>query len=189
MQNSVFLISCSPWFEFISSCSSVIIVPCTSSGIKMAASKYQVSHTYIKNSLGWFHWVLAVINGTGWVWCVSSLQTDTGKRICDLQCLLEIIEGYKDSSKNKRGIFHCCFLAVVEFKCEQSFQAAWDFSGNISASCTTLGNKSHTIYLPGPAPRLIWTAEWSFLQYLQFMCLSYFWQSLSWRSGCEYSLG
>lgn len=106
---------------------------------------------------------------------------DTGNLICDLQCLLEIIEGYKDSSKNKRGIFHC-FIAVVEFKCGQSFQVAWDFSGNISASCTTLCNESHTTHLPGPAPRLMWVAEWSFLQHLQYMCLSCFWQSL-WNIG------
>lgn len=107
---------------------------------------------------------------------------DTGNLICDLQCLLEIIEGYKDSSKNKRGIFHCCFIAVVEFKCGQSFQVAWGFSGIISASCTTLCNESHTTHLPGPAPRLMWVAEWSFLQHLQYMCLSCFWQSL-WNIG------
>lgn len=141
-------------------------------------------HICTNNSLDCFHCVPGVLNGTGWaqVWCFSSVEMDTGNLICDLQCLLEIIEGYKDSSKNKRGIFHCCFIAVVEFKCGQSFQVAWGFSGIISASCTTLCNESHTTHLPGPAPRLMWVAEWSFLQHLQYMCLSCFWQSL-WNIG------
>lgn len=148
--------------------------------------QHQNTKLYIctNNSLDCFHCVPGVLNSTGWaqVWCLSSVEMDTGNLICDLQCLLEIIERYKDSSKNKRGIFHCCFIAVVEFKCGQSFQVAWDFSGNISAGCTTLCNKSHTTHLPGPAPRLMWVAEWSFLQHLQYMCLSCFWQSL-WNTG------
>lgn len=147
--------------------------------------QHQNTKLYIctNNSLDCFHCVPGVLNSTGWaqVWCFSSVEMDTGNLICDLQCLLEIIEGYKDSSKNKRGIFHC-FIAVVEFKCGQSFQVAWGFSGIISASCTTLCNESHTTHLPGPAPRLMWVAEWSFLQHLQYMCLSCFWQSL-WNIG------
>jgi len=51
------------------------------------------------------------LNGSGLTqfWCFSNLKVDAGKLQNDLQCLLENLQGYKDSSQQDKGniFFHC----------------------------------------------------------------------------------